>query len=58
MSPSEVATPGRYRYRDQISNEPKVVDVRDGEDGLELHFPGRDDYDLVRDVTGDFEGPL
>jgi hypothetical protein len=47
--------PGPYLYFDAIGGEPVPVQLRETESGLGVFFEGREDYDLVADVSGRFE---
>jgi hypothetical protein len=52
----EPSQPGECLYFNAISGEPQRVTIRDvGECGLAVCFPGRDDCDLLEDVTGVFK---
>jgi hypothetical protein len=58
---SQVIEPGYYRYYDGSGSPPVVVEIAPAEapePQLEVRFHGRDDWDVLADLTGEFEGPL
>ena len=61
LASSEVTAPGYYWYYDGSGSSPVVVEVAPAEapkTQLEVRFHGRDDWDMLADLTGEFEGPL
>lgn len=58
---SDITLPGFYWYFDAIGGPPVVVEVGPGDAsqaGFEVRFAGREEADLLRDLSGDFIGPL
>lgn len=54
--PTLPTVPGLYLYHDAIGGEPVPVQLRHiGECGLGVFFAGRQDCDLVSEVSGRFE---
>ena len=61
LSSQQVNQPGFYWYYDALAGEPTVVEVAPAEapePQLEVRFIGREDWDLLVDLSGEFEGPL
>jgi hypothetical protein len=61
LQSGDVSQPGVYWYFDAIGGEAQIVDI--GDEGQpreewEVRFTGRGDADLLRDLTGTFEGPV
>lgn len=59
LTSSDITTPGFYWYFDAIGGQPYVVEVA-GEKRAELvvRFTGREDEDALKDLSGDFIGPV
>lgn len=53
LKPEEITQPGAYWYH--TGGDRQLVQIKAGQAGLEIHFKGRDDYDMLDDVAGEFE---
>ena len=61
MNPSDVTQPGFYWYQDAIGAPPTIVEIGPADaatEDLEVRFAGREDFDLLRDLSGSFSGPI
>ena len=61
LTPTEISEPGFYWYYRGNGSPPVVVEIAPAEapePQLEVRFQGREDWDTLADLTGEFEGPL
>lgn len=62
LTPSDITLPGFYWYFLNIPGaDPVIVEI--GPEGapkrdLQVHFTGREDWDMLNEISGSFIGPL
>ncbi len=61
MNSSDITQSGFYWYWDAIGGDPTIVEVGPVDSpkrDLEVRFAGREDADLLHDLSGQFAGPV